>query len=348
MALVITLLAISFLVAVTVQLGTSVNWQMQVAANQGKLVRLDAMLLSGLHLARAALWADQQENDFDSDFDDWREFEPDILAAIFNDGTLEVKVTDLSGLLQVNGLVLTEEEKKEQDKGQKSGNLDNTPRGSGRNKGPKKDQEKIQRDLWKRFLLSGDFAVEDENAATGLVDCLVDWLDEDDEEHENGAERGYYSSREPPYVPANRPVMFSEELLLVKGWDKKLLYGDKEHSGIIDYLTVVGQDGKININTAPALVLQALSSEMTEELAADLVDFGSEQENKDLLARPDWYRQVSGFPGDITFDADLITTSSSYFLVTVTVRIDELQRTGTGIIQRKENSEQALLYWKVE
>ena len=341
MALVLTLLAVSFLVAVTVQLGTSVNWQMHAAANQGKIVQLDAMLLSGLNLARAALLADQQENDYDSSFDDWGEFEQETLAAVFSEGTLGIKVTDQSGLLQVNALVLTEEEKKRREKEQVAGKKD-------KGKGAEKDSEKLQRALWKRFLQSGDFVLEDEDAAVGLIDSLVDWLDEDDEEYENGAERGYYSSQDPSYIPANGPVMFLEELLLVKGWNKKLLYGEKEHSGIIDYLTIASQDGMININTAPAPVLQALHEDMTEELAADLVDFRSEEENSELLTQPDWYRQAGDFPGDITFEKELITTSSSSFLVTITARIDSLQRTGNGVVHRNENTEQTLLYWKVE
>lgn len=341
MALVLTLLAVSFLVAVTVQLGSSVNRQMHSAANQGKIVQLDAMLLSGLNLARAALLADQQENDHDSSFDNWGEFEQDTLAAVFSEGTLGINVTDLSGLLQVNALVLTDEEKKRRQKEQGPGKKD-------KKKGPRKDPEKSRRDLWKRFLTSGNFVFEDEDAAAGLVDSLVDWLDKDDEEHENGAEREYYSSRNPPYIPANGPILFLEELLLIKGWNKKVLYGEKEHSGIIDYLTIAGQNGMININTAPAPVLQALHANMTEALAADLVDFRSEEENKDLLAKPEWYRQAGDFPGDITFEKDLITTSSSFFLVTITARIDGLQRTGKGVVQRQDNNEQVLLYWKVE
>ena len=348
MALVLTLLAVSFLVAVTVQLGTSVNWQMQAAANQGDIVQLDAMLLSGLHLTRAALLADQQENDFDSALDNWGEFEPDTLAAIFGNGSMEIKVTDLSGLLQVNALVLTDERKTSL-VGEKKANNNGRPLSPAQINELVNAYKQDQRDLWKRFLLSGGFVgEEDEDAAAVLVDSLVDWLDKDDDEHENGAERGYYSSLDPSYVAANRPIFFPEELLLVKGWNNKLLYGEKEHSGIIDYLTITGQDGKININTAPPQVLQALSSEITEEFVADLVDFRNNKENRDRLAQPDWYRQVSGFPGDITFEKDMITTSSSYFLVTITARIDWLQRKGNGVIHRKDNNEQALLYWKVE
>jgi len=338
MALVLTVLAVSFLVAVTVQLGSSVNWQMQVAANQGTVVRLDALLLSGLQLARTALWADQQNNDFDCRFDEWGEFDSEVLAGIFPDGSVEIQVKDLSGLLQVNGLVLTGEEKKSE----------RNEQAAAKGQKRKRDSEKIQRDFWNRFLTSGNFVVEDEDVADALLDSLVDWLDEDDEEREHGAEQGFYTSRQPSYVPADRPMLFVEELLLVKGWEKKLLYGDGEHFGIIDYLTTSGQDGKININTAPAPVLQALHSEMTESLSNDLIAFRSESENEEMLAESNWYKQVSGFPGDITFDSELITTVSSFFSVTITARLNGLQRTGTGIVQRMDNREQALLSWKVE
>ena len=340
MALVLTLVAVSFLVAVTVQLGSSVNVQMQAAANQGTSIRLDALLWSGLQLVRTALWADQENNDFDCRFDDWGEFDSKVLAALFPDGDLDIQVRDLSGLLQVNALVLTSEEKKRRMNEQAAAKA----------KGGKKqrDAQKIQRSFWKRFLLSGKFAVDNEEAADGLLDSLVDWLDEDDDEHEHGAEKGFYSSRQPPYIPPNRAMYFLDELQLVRGWNGNLLHGDEEHQGILAYLSASGNDGRININTAPAPVLQALHSEMTESLTSDLIEFRSDRENKGMLAQADWYKQVSGFPGDITFDAELITTVSSFFEVTITAHDNALQRTGTGILQRMANREQTLLYWNIE
>lgn len=85
MALILTLLAVSFLVAVTVRLSASVNQQMQAAANQSTVVRLDAMLLSGLHLARAALLADQKDNEDTSDsrFDRWGTLDSALLSELF-------------------------------------------------------------------------------------------------------------------------------------------------------------------------------------------------------------------------------------------------------------------------
>jgi general secretion pathway protein K len=346
MALVLTLLAVSFMVAVTVRLGSSVNWQMQAAANQIDTVQLDAMLLSGLHVAQAALLADQRENNYDSASDRWGAFDAEALASLFPHGAVEIKVDDLSGLLQINALVLTPEEKKKQEQNKKK----NTEQGQ------KLDKEKQQRELWQRFLRNSAGLEKDEDIFT-LLDSLSDWIDEDDEERENGAELTYYSGQSPPYAPANRPVMLTDELFLIKGWDK-LLRGTMEGADgaeaakkaveTIQYLTAAGRDGKINLNTAPAPVLWALHEQMTEELAAKLIEFRQDEANKDKLGQPDWYKLVPGFPGDINFDQSLITVRSSWFKVTVTAEFKGQQRVGTGVMHRLDNQEQELLWWKAE
>ncbi|NOQ46479.1 MAG: type II secretion system minor pseudopilin GspK [Desulfobulbaceae bacterium] len=340
MALVLTLLAVSFLVAVTVQLNMSVNWQLQAAANQRDSIRLEGMINSGLSLVRAALLADQLENEFDSSYDGWANLDPEDLVNLIPGGSIEILVDDLSGRLQVNGLVMTEEEKTKWRQSQQK-------RGKQQDQAAK-DPEKTQRDLWLRFLTSGKFAIDDEEHAATLVDGLSDWLDEDDDERERGAESSYYSSQDPSYVSRNGPLLYPEELLLVKGMTPVILYGDEEHSGIIEYLTVAGRDGKLNINTAPNLVLQALARDITEEMVQELIDFRKDEQNQEVLERPDWYRQVGGFPGDIELDKDLVTTSSSYFQVTATATFDNLTRRGSGILLRDKNQEQTLVYWKVE
>jgi general secretion pathway protein K len=349
MALLLTLLAVSFMVAVTVHLSSSVNWQMQAAANQGNLAQLDAMLLSGLHTAQAALLADQQENKQDSAFDSWGSLDNEAVTALFPDSAMNIEITDLSGLLQVNALVLTAEEKKAQDlenkkiaaqkkKNKKANNLQ------------KKDKEKQQRELWQRFLRAA--GLEDETEIVTLLDSLADWIDTDDEERENGAELGYYSSQSPPYKAADRPVMLTDELLLVKGW-KKVLGGKEETDGdqpainIMTCLTAAGNEGKININTAPPLALQALHEQMTEELAASLVEFRQDEANKDKLEQADWYKQAPGWPGDISLDQDLLTVSSTWFKVKVTAEYKGLQRSGEGLLHRLSTQEQELLWWQV-
>ncbi|CAK8716140.1 General secretion pathway protein K [Candidatus Electrothrix laxa] len=343
MALVLTLLAVSFLVAFTVRLSTSVNQQMQAAANQSTIVRLDAMLLSGLNFARAALLADQQENEdtSDSQFDRWGTIDSALLSNLFS-GTLDITVTDLSGRLQANALFWTEKEKKAWEKTQKS-------------KDKKKDMEKLQRSLWKRFLLLESLDLEDldEDQAAIMLDSLVDWLDPDDEKEENGGEKEYYTGLDPSYVPTNGPLTLIEDLVLIRGWSREILYSglkknDNVSSSVIACLTNGEQPGMVNINTAPVPVLQALHSEMTEELAADLVAFREDEDNKDLLKKATWYQNVSGFPENITFDQDLITTESNLFKITVVATDKGLRQTGEGVIRREENQEQTLLYWKIQ
>ncbi|WP_417911658.1 type II secretion system minor pseudopilin GspK [Candidatus Electronema sp. TJ] len=338
MALVLTLMAVSFMVAVTVQLGSSVSWQMQAAANQGALAQLDAMLLSGLRLAQAALLTDQRDNKHDSAFDRWGIFKAENLSALFPDGKLKIQVTDLSGLLQINALALTAEDKKEQ---QNKKNKD----------GQKLDKEKKQRELWQRFL-SKAAGINDEAEVNTLLDSLADWIDEDDEERDNGAERTHYNGQSPPYAPADRPIFLTEELFLIKGWEELLRGGEQEEAErkrvVFNALTAVGREGKININTAPAVVLLALHEDMTEELAAKLIEFRQEEENKDKLEQPDWPSQVPGHPGDIVFDQELVTVSSSWFKVTVQAEFRGLRRSGAGLIHRMDNQEQELLWWKAE
>lgn len=342
MALVLTLLAVSFMVAVTVHLGSSVSWQMQAAANQSGAAQLDAMLLSGLRLAQAALLADQQENDYDSAFDSWGTLDPELLSALFPGGSLSVQVTDLSGLLDINALALTAEEKAQQERENKK-NKD----------GPKADKEQAQRDLWLRFLRNAA-GLDDEAEANALLDSLADWIDEDDEERENGAERTHYSGQSPPYAAADRPVFLTEELLLIKGWKKFLRGegGDQEagdrQAAVLQAVAAAGREDKINLNTAPAAVLLALHEQMTEELAAKLLEFRQQKENRDRLAEPDWCKDVPGFPGDIVFPEDLVTTASSgWFKITAQAEFRGQRRSGEGVLRRLENHEQELLWWKV-
>jgi general secretion pathway protein K len=344
MALVLTLMAVSFLVAVTVQLTASVNLQIQGAVHQRDLVQLDAMLLSGLHLARTALLVDQRENTYDTAWDAWGQLDSEILSQLFP-GTLEVKVIDLSGRLQINALVLSPEERRQQEM-QRQATEKNSP--EEKQEAPQKNRELMQQELWQRFLLLATELERAEEDAVALVDSLADWLDADDEEREHGAEQDYYSSLSPPYLPANRPMFLVEELIFVKGWDAVLAPENKEQPyNILDFVTTRGEEGKININTAPPLVLQALHEEITEELATALVDFREQEENRELLAESDWYKYVSSFPAHITLEQDILTNQSDFFKILVTARLGDIQRTGVGILQRMKNREQVLHTWKV-
>lgn len=322
MALVLALMAVSFLVAITVQLATSVNWQMHGAVNLRDSVQLDAINRSGLSLIRAALAADFKENKFDSVHDSWGKLGKEDAPSLFGAGKLNISVTDLSGLLQVNALVPVEKDKKKF-----------------------KPLQDKQIGIWKRFLTSGRFAVEDDAKAEEIIDAIIDWIDEDEQERDHGAEKGYYLSLSPPYEARNAPITYPEELLLIRGMTKELLYGNEEYQALSNYLTVSGREGKININSAPLELLMILDENMTEETAQDLIEFRQQEDNMQALANQQWYKQVNG---SLNFDKDLVAITSQYFAVSVVAKHNAMTRTGKGILERdSEKGAQKLLYWEV-
>lgn len=68
-----------------------------------------------------------------------------------------------------------------------------------------------------------------------VADCILDYLDEDDEPRDFGAEYDYYNTLDPPYNPKNGPLETVEELLLVKGVVPELLFGrDTNRNGLVD------------------------------------------------------------------------------------------------------------------
>ena len=68
-----------------------------------------------------------------------------------------------------------------------------------------------------------------------IADAILDWLDEDDEPREYGAESDYYASLSPAYAPKIGQLETVEELLLVRGVTAQLLFGaDVNRNGMID------------------------------------------------------------------------------------------------------------------
>ncbi len=68
-----------------------------------------------------------------------------------------------------------------------------------------------------------------------VADAILDWMDEDDESREYGAESDYYQELTPPYYAKNGPLDTVEELLLVRGVTPQLLFGsDTNRNGMVD------------------------------------------------------------------------------------------------------------------
>ena len=337
-ALVLTVMAVSFMVAVTVYLFSTVNWQLQASVNLRDSVILDAANRSGLSLARAALVTDQKENKSDSLHDIWYSLEKEKLAQLLKIETFAISVTDLSGLLQVNALVPVQ-----QAGGQPPG---------GKPGQQQQQQQQQQEQLWLRFLTSGQFGDIEQSEARALIQAMKDWIDDDGDldlvRDPGGAEREYYLSLSPPYEPRNGPLQSVEELLLIKGMTPELFYGNEEHPGIGSFITAIPvTDGRVNINTAPPEILLALAENMDEEMVRRVVEFRENVDNQAVLENTDWYRNNNVLPGFIVIPPEILTVSSNYFRIRSDARFGAVSRSGTGILERLAGGAQNLLSWEV-
>jgi general secretion pathway protein K len=159
-------------------------------------------------------------------------------------GTCSVTITGADGCLNVNNLK------------SQSGQL---------------DRRRIDQLLRLIDLINRDRAGS-ERISYSLVPALIDWIDQDDDitqlpfvnRDNRGAENRYYATLTPAYPCRNRPMDTIEELSWVKGVTPEAF------AVLRDLLTTVGQ-GRININTAPRLIIECLSEQMDPVLTQVIV-----------------------------------------------------------------------------
>ena len=168
----------------------------------------------------------------------------------------------------------------------------------------------------------------------GLVPAIIDWMDTDDEvvclafvKSENlGAESDYYAGLEPPYRCRNRPLGTIEELLLLKGITPEVF------NRIRDYVTVKG-DGKVNINSAPKIVIESLSQELNPALAQIIIDRRKIKPFDSIIQLQDVPGMTDGLYYSIK---DMITVSPTdhYYLVTSRGNVDRISSTISAVLRK--------------
>ncbi len=167
-----------------------------------------------------------------------------------------------------------------------------------------------------------------------LADTLADWIDADDSPRRDGAENAdYYERSDPPYRTAGRPLASVGELYLVKG------YGREEVKRLRPFVTVY-TDGKININTAPLEVIEALSPEVTADLARNVISYRKGmpfQQTSEI-------RKVSGFE-QLGFNLQSrITVKSSTFRALLTARLGRARSLAEAVFREDEKASATMYY----
>jgi general secretion pathway protein K len=105
-----------------------------------------------------------------------------------------------------------------------------------------------------------------------LAQAVVDWLDGNiDALTPDGAEDDYYLGLEYPYLAANRKLVSVSELRLIKGFDQNT------YERLKPYVAALPERTKINVNTAPAVVLACLEKDIDLELATEIIEKRKEE-----------------------------------------------------------------------
>ena len=338
-------------VAVLLTAGLALNRRIRSSVTGALLARervvLSEMAVSGVHAAMVMLINDRKENDTDTLQEDWAKPEKvtEVMGLLipYDEGRVDVRITDERGKIQVNALV----------------------------KFPEGQQfSASQRFLWERLLdqVFSLFEAVPDSDPNMIINSLKDWMDSGDDEAItglSGAESDYYEGLEPPYQCKNGPFDHLGEVALVQGITPELFTGAGGATGLSSLLTVHGvsavgdgrftYDGKINISTADVAVLAALLPAENSDLAEALADYRvakADEAYTHTISNAGWYKNVPG-AGGIAISPDLVTVSSDLFRIVSTATRNERTTTVNVVVQRVKEQDTGrwickTLMWQVE
>lgn len=176
----------------------------------------------------------------------------------------------------------------------------------------------------------------DQEGELGIAERITDYLDDDEEgEYEDGAK--------------NAALTTIEEMVKIPGITSRILYGytndeGEQIKGLADFVGLWGT-GRVNLNTAGMEVLQAISPEISEEDADNIVTYRADQEP---FNTPADLINVAGLSDIYQRDRQLmqhVTTVSTYFEVRIKAEKDNVKKDVRAIL-RRQGKNIDMLFWK--
>lgn len=326
-ALIVAIWVILFLSMLIGSMAFDMKVEANVAAYQRKRVKAQHLARAGLEWSIAALSRKVTENP-----DEEIALEPD------QDEQLVVASINLSRGVGVSGI--------SKELGDGTYTVDILPEESRRNANTLSEED------WEEIL---DQAGVENTRWDELYDCYMDWIDEGDEHRLNGAESDdpYYKERD--YEVKNAPLDTVDELLMIKGFDKSLLYGgpspDDEgtiYTGIAGWLTTWG-DGKVNINTASREVLLTLPN-IEESVIEDILEHRTGIDGTPNT-KDDGFRDIDEAINKTGLEralSDLITVTERKYIRVVSIGEVDGVRNGIWAVLQAGDGGVIPVYWREE
>lgn len=168
-----------------------------------------------------------------------------------------------------------------------------------------------------------------------LSQAVIDWQDPDDQPNgAMGAESSYYQGLQPPYLAPNTQFHSIEELKRLRGFE------GKNFDLIKPYISALPttQSTKININTAPALVLASIDEKLDQHAI--------EEQLKAKSAKMEYFNSVNDLwsldafknidPDNKQRVMSLLDVKSNYFQAHIGVLLSERKRQFSSSLMRKD------------
>jgi len=299
----IAVLTAILVVAIATVLAVNLLWQTSVGLNRTENLLLQDQArqynLGAEEFAKFGLAEDARDDGpggTDTTFENWAK----PLAFEVEAGTLEGYLQDQQGRFNLNGLI------------SKDG------------KRAPKMAEQYERLLQ---LLPLERPL-DSGTAAALTDATIDWIDPDVDVELNGAEDDQYTSRQPPYRPANFWLTSTSELLAIEGYTAEIYAALQPHVTALPPRTD-GDPHPLNVNTATALVLASLLPNLSPLDVEPFVN-GAYEKVADF---------EEDFPGEELIGATIpLDVHSDWFLLTVTASIGTARSTMYSLLERNNDA----------
>lgn len=336
MALVLTLLIVTLVAVVVLELNYLMRVEVHASTNFRDGIRSYYLAKSGITVVKELLSRNVQE---------FEELKNTLLAGgthtlSIGEGSATVRVIDEGGKINVNALI---------------SDISSTQPAAGAllRQGPQRSQPgdaqavspwiQITEDLFQRLGIDPT-----------LVGGLIDWIDLDDvPTGAGGAESNYYRGLEKPYKARNAAMETIAELRLIRGFTDEALMklGARRVGGIVDpatnlYLTSLplpqGGSWRINLNTAPPALLASLTREVGQ--FADAIVQLRKQHRIEKISD----LQQLGISGQALEDfQNLGTLTSQYYAIEARGSVGDMVKQITSLIQIGSDQANQILSWRV-
>ncbi|HEX9208019.1 MAG TPA: type II secretion system minor pseudopilin GspK [Steroidobacteraceae bacterium] len=180
---------------------------------------------------------------------------------------------------------------------------------------------------------SNEKAIKQFERILGMLDLepawatmIADWIDSDSQPgFPDGAEDTVYMGLDPPHLAANMPITRTSELLVLPN------FGIERYRRLQPYIAALPVGTKLNVCTAPGIVLDALS-ESTRQFSLNAQDLATRRKDACFPTLEDLRGTIGAGGWDEIKDS--LAESSGYFRATVWVTIGTTQFTLYSLLAR--------------